>query len=87
MLLDTIRQNVSHRRTSEKLIERIAEVPNLPVELVPAFRDFTRIQGWTVLRTVNDWLESRRATSGSVKLFGPAYVHAYSGKATVIKRH
>lgn len=58
--LHTVGQNVSPRRTFAPLIERKAEVPDLPQEHVSAFRRFTQVQGRTFLRTINDWLESRR---------------------------
>ncbi len=63
MLLETIRGNLEIADPTEKLIERIAEIPDLPLEHVKSFRKFTRIQGWMLLRTVNDWLEARRAKS------------------------
>jgi hypothetical protein len=60
-LLETVGQNVSGARRLAPLIERVAEVPDLPREQVKAFRKFTQLQGRMFLRTVNDWLESRRA--------------------------
>ena len=60
-LLKTIRHNVSLKRDSSRLIERFAEVPDLPRHRAAAFRKFAQIQGWEFLRTMNDWLESRRA--------------------------
>ncbi|MEJ1966167.1 MAG: DUF6502 family protein [Gammaproteobacteria bacterium] len=59
-LLGTIRQNVSKSARSRKLIERFAEVPDLPSGCEAAFRKFSHEQGWAMLRTMNDWLESRR---------------------------
>jgi hypothetical protein len=61
MLLETVSRNLNGNANSEPLIERFAEVPDLPREWVPAFQRFTKIHGWILLRTVNDWLESRRA--------------------------
>lgn len=58
--LQTVGQNVGSRRALAPLIERKAEIPDLPKRHVSAFRKFTQIQGKTFLRTVNDWLESRR---------------------------
>ncbi len=60
-LLETVGQNVSSTRRLGPLIERFAEVPDLPSKHVRAFKSFTQVQGRTFLRTVNDWLESRRA--------------------------
>jgi hypothetical protein len=59
-LLETVGQNVNSARGLQPLIERIAEVPDLPQEHVAAFQKFTQLQGRSFLRTVNDWLESRR---------------------------
>ncbi len=60
-LLETVGRNVNGSRPMAPLIERIAEVPDLPRKHIGAFQRFTQIQGRTFLRTVNDWLEARRA--------------------------
>jgi hypothetical protein len=60
-LLKTIKENLAESQTARGLIERTAEVPDLPVECVAEFREFARSQGWALLSTLNDWLESRRA--------------------------
>src|SRR5262249_26584840 len=60
MLLKTIKHNVTRSANSPRFIERFAEVPDLPAKYVAEFREFTRSQGWAVLKTLNDWLESRR---------------------------
>lgn len=59
-LLETVGQNMSSTPRLAPLIERFAEVPDLPSEHVKAFKAFTQSQGRVFLRTVNDWLESRR---------------------------
>jgi len=82
MLLETIRQNLTGARTSQKLIERIAEVPDLPVQYVQGFRRFTQTQGWILLRTVNDWLEARRSrdpSQGQKTVRAGIHVHTYVG--------
>jgi hypothetical protein len=56
-LLETIGRNV---KGLSPLIERHAEVPDLPRAYVRAFQRFTQAQGKIFLRTVNDWLEARR---------------------------
>jgi hypothetical protein len=80
-LLETVGQNVNGSRNLAPLIERIAEVPDLPRKYITAFQKFTQIQGRTFLRTVNDWLESRRArrsptrdANGTVR----AGIHTYA---------
>ncbi len=60
-LLKTIRHNINRERDSSRLIERFAEIPDLPQQKTAEFRTFARVQGWEFLRTLNDWLESRRA--------------------------
>jgi hypothetical protein len=60
-LLETVGRNVSSKTSLAPLIERIAEVPDLPRKHVEAFQRFTQLQGKTFLRTINDWLESRCA--------------------------
>jgi len=83
MLLETIRRNLEFPRASQRFIERIAEVPDLPIEDVPAFRRFTHLQGRTFLRTVNDWLETRRARSLAAasgrSVRAGIHVHSYVG--------
>jgi hypothetical protein len=66
-LLRTIRHNVACGRESLRLIERVAEVPDLPQRKATEFKRFARAQGAEFLRTLNDWLESRRARRVSVR--------------------
>ena len=61
-LLATVGRNVNGARGLSPLIERHAEVPDLPRRDVEAFQNFTQIQGRIFLRTINDWLESRTGT-------------------------
>ncbi len=58
--LETVRQNIRKTQNSDRLIERFAEVPDLPHRHLAAFRKFSQTQGALLLRTINDWLESRR---------------------------
>jgi hypothetical protein len=83
MLLETVRHNLTLAHASQKLIERIAEVPDLPVEHVQAFRKFTQTQGWILLRTANDWLEARRVRTTDRKKVVRAgiHLHAYVGNS------
>jgi hypothetical protein len=59
-LLNTVGRNVNRQKGFPRLIERHAEVPDLPRSYVKAFQAFTQAQGKIFLRTVNDWLEARR---------------------------
>jgi hypothetical protein len=67
-LLETVAQNVNRTRNLAPLIERCAEVPDLPRKHVREFQTFTHAQGRTLVRTVNDWLESRRIRRSSGRL-------------------
>jgi len=80
-LLGTVGQNVSGTGSLSPLIERFAEVPDLPRKHVKAFQMFTQAQGRTFVRTVNDWLESRRvkpSASKTIKGTVRAGIHTYA---------
>jgi len=81
-LLETVAQNVSSSSShSAPLIERTAEVPDLPKKHVAAFQRFSQRQGLLLLRTVNDWLESRRvrrAVGGARRSLVRAGIHLYA---------
>ncbi len=81
VLLETIHGNLDGSGTSQPLLERFAEVPDLPDECIPAFQRFTKLHGWMLLRTVNDWLELRRARRTGRGRSGISragiHVHAY----------
>jgi hypothetical protein len=80
-LLETVAQNVNHTRNLAPLIERCAEVPDLPWKHVKEFQTFTHAQGRTFVRTVNDWLESRRVRRSSGRLARStvrAGIHTYA---------
>jgi hypothetical protein len=82
-LLRTIKNNISRPRSSHRLIERFAEVPDLPLTCTTEFRHFTKAQGWAFLKTMNDWLESRRARRTARKssrtLRAGVHLYAYFG--------
>ena len=60
-LIETLLQNTtSKRRTTSRLIERNALVPDLPRRHLEEFKAFAREQGAALVSTMNDWLESRR---------------------------
>lgn len=79
-LLKTIRHNISRTDDSSRLIERFAEIPDLPRRRAAEFRRFARMQGWEFIRTLNDWLEARRARRLTVgrKQTVRAGVHLYA---------
>lgn len=88
-LVQTVGQNVSGVRNVAPLIERFAEVPDLPKRHVKAFQAFTHVQGRTFLRTINDWLESRRlGRSGRKELSRTvrAGIHTYAYVASKPRR-
>jgi hypothetical protein len=59
-LLETVEVNLKGAPTSVPMLERSAEVPDLPAECVEDFHQFSRLQGAMFARTINDWLETRR---------------------------
>ena len=85
-LLKTIKGNLAETQASKGLIERTAEVPDLPLKHVPEFREFARSQGFALLSTLNDWLELRRArrkTGHNQETVGAGvHVFAYLGNPT-----
>lgn len=84
-LLETVAQNVSSSSQSAPLIERTAEVPDLPRKQVAAFQRFSQRQGLLLLRTINDWLESRRMPRTARRRSGlivRAGVHLYAYVST-----
>lgn len=59
-LLETVEANLQGTPNIPPLLQRSAEVPDLPAECVESFLKFSRVQGAIFLRTINDWLETRR---------------------------
>jgi hypothetical protein len=84
-LLETVEDNLRSARTSAPLLERSAEVPDLPAECVESFQQFSQFQGSIFARTINDWLETRRArgqsTGGRKGVRAGVHVHAYIAPA------
>lgn len=83
-LLETVEDNLTVASTSAHLLERFAEVPDLPAACVDDFQQFSRLQGAMFARTINDWLETRRArdqTAANHEKVGAVragvHVHAY----------
>jgi hypothetical protein len=80
-LLETVGQNVRGTPKLAPLIERCAEVPDLPGKYARDFQLFTQAQGRAFVRTVNDWLESRRArrsTAAGVDATVRAGIHTFA---------
>jgi len=63
-LLLTVSNNTRHDANGQRLIERSAQVHDLPRNKLGEFRDFANVQGETFVNSMNDWLESRRARDG-----------------------
>jgi len=59
-LLETVEHNLRGGPNAPLLLERIAEVPTLPIDCLEPFREFSGSQGSVFMRTMNDWLETRR---------------------------
>lgn len=58
-LAETVRRNITAKRTSELLLERAAQVSDLPLSQAKAFRRYAHTQGMAYLTAIDDWLESR----------------------------
>lgn len=84
-LLETVEGNLRGAPNVPPLLERFAEVPDLPAECIQAFQQFSRFQGAIFMRTINDWLEMRRArvpaTSGQKNVRAGVRVHAYVARS------
>ncbi len=64
-LLATVSQNTQAPKEEKRLIERSAQVQDLPRRKLAEFREFANMQGELFVRTINDWLESRRVQDAS----------------------
>ena len=62
-LLTTVNYNVGESTGDTRLIERSAQVHDLPRQKLDEFRDFANAQGEAFLSIINDWIESRRKCS------------------------
>lgn len=84
-LLDTVDDNLKGAPASAPLLERSAEVPDLPAECVESFQQFSGLQGAIFARTINDWLVTRRARDGIAdkekNVRAGVHVHAYIAPA------
>lgn len=82
-LLETVEDNLKVAPAPTPLLERSAEVPDLPAECVESFQRFSRLQGAIFTRTINDWLVTRRARYGVAdqhkNVRAGVHVHAYVG--------
>lgn len=78
-LLSTARENTKSK-SDKTFIERFVNVPDLKLSKVSEFRDFSNQQAAAFLATIDDWLESNRATKVSVSTEKsvPAGVHAFA---------
>ncbi len=60
-LVATVLHNTSTRRSpADRLIERVAYVPDLPIAKLQEYKHFVREQAGGLVETVHDWLESQR---------------------------
>jgi hypothetical protein len=85
MLLETIAHNISTPDKSKRLIERCAEIPDLPSRHRSEFRAFAEQQGQIFVQTINRWLVSRRAATLKVKRRASVagiHVYAYLGETS-----
>jgi hypothetical protein len=64
-LIRTVGHNRNLRYRGDVLLEVMAQVPRLPNRELPAFRKFTKAQGLSFIKAVDDWLESRNLRRNS----------------------
>ena len=80
-LLETVDGNLRDVRNRPSLLQRSAEVPDLPVHCIESFQEFSRFQGAIFLRTINDWLETRRTRAPLARkqknVRAGVHIHAY----------
>jgi hypothetical protein len=79
-LLQTVEANLRGSPNVPPLLQRSAEVPDLPPECVESFLKFSRFQGSIFLRTINDWLVTRRArlpADRQNRVHAGVHVHAF----------
>lgn len=79
-LLATVSYNTRKTKDDARMIERSAQVQDLPRSRLDEFRDFANAQGELFVSTINDWLESRRASGGrrARKSIARAGVHVFA---------
>lgn len=65
-MLVTVNRNTCESEIETRLIERSAQVQDLPKQKLREFREFVNSQGEIFINSMNDWLESRRSRSSSV---------------------
>jgi hypothetical protein len=83
MMLQTIAHNIATPDKSKRLIERFAEIPDLPREHRSEFREFARQQGHTFIQTINQWLAGRRLRGPSSRRSASVagvHIYAYLGE-------
>lgn len=87
-LLATVSQNTQATKEERRLIERSAQVQDLPRRKLAEFREFANMQGELFVRTINDWLESRRVqdSSGTRRQVARAGVHVFAFSESVSGR-
>lgn len=88
MMLHTIAHNIATPEKSERLIQRFAEIPDLPRKHRSEFREFARQQGHTFIQTANRWLATRRARKPNARrraTVAGIHVYAYLGHPSTRK--
>lgn len=67
-LAETVGKNLSSKKAGNLLLERAAQVCDLPISEAQAFRRYAHSQGMAYLTAIDDWLETRsRKAKGESK--------------------
>jgi hypothetical protein len=67
-LAETVGKNTASKKSNKLLLERAAQVCDLPISEAGAFRRYVQTQGMAYLTAIDDWLETRsRKSRGAEK--------------------
>ncbi|MGE0435578.1 MAG: DUF6502 family protein [Steroidobacteraceae bacterium] len=87
-LLDTVNKNTCSSAPRARLIERSAQVQDLPRHKLEEFRAYANSQGEIFVSNINDWLEARRPRSSNItRRTARAGVHVFAFTEPVSASH
>ncbi len=87
-LLETVSKNTCSSAPRARLIERSAQVQDLPRQRLEEFREYANSQGDIFVSNINDWLEARRPRGGSAaQRTARAGVHVFAFTEPVSNSH
>lgn len=88
-LAETVGRNTTTKRKADLLLEKAAQVNDLPQSEAKAFRKYAQMQGMAFLTAIDDWLESRSHVKAKGKtavcsagVFAFAFIDDHKSKST-----